>query len=59
MNEPAKDTDLDKKKTQLPIYHDLDSLAGTWSEGDAADFDKATEIFRQVDEELWQDDFHP
>ena len=59
MNEPEKETDLDKKKSQLPTYHDLDFLAGTWSEEDAAEFDNATEGFRRVDEELWQEDSHP
>jgi hypothetical protein len=38
----------------LPTYHDLDSLAGTWSEADAEEFERATASFRQVDEELWR-----
>jgi hypothetical protein len=46
--------DLEQKKSRLPQYHDLDALAGTWSEEDAAEFDQATERFRQVDEELWR-----
>jgi hypothetical protein len=46
--------DLEQKKSQLPKYRDLDALAGTWSEEDAAEFDRATERFRQVDEELWR-----
>ena len=46
--------DLEQKKSRLPHYHDLDALAGTWSEEDAAEFDRATERFRQVDEELWR-----
>jgi hypothetical protein len=46
--------DLEQKRTQLPRYHDLDTLAGTWSKEDAAEFDRATERFRQVDEELWR-----
>ena len=56
MNEPTNETDPVNKEAQLPIYHDLDSLAGTWSEEDATEFDKATESFRQVDLELWQED---
>lgn len=48
-----KGIDLEQK-AQLPNYHDLDSLAGTWSEEDAAEFDRATASFRQVDEELWR-----
>ena len=59
MSDPEREMDLDKKKAQFPIHHDLDHLAGTWSEEDAAEFDKATEIFQQVDEELWKEGFHP
>ena len=58
MSEPAEKTDLEEKKAQLPIHHDLDFLAGTWSEEDAAEFDNSTEAFRRVDEELWQEDSH-
>jgi hypothetical protein len=36
-----------------PPYHDLDSMAGTWSEEETAEFDRATASFRQIDEELW------
>ena len=56
MNETTEETDLDKKRAQLPTHHDLDFLAGTWSEEDAAEFDKATERLRQVEQELWQED---
>lgn len=34
--------------------HNLDRLAGTWSDEDAASFEKATEFFNQIDPELWQ-----
>lgn len=34
------------------IYHDLDTLAGTW-EDDAA-FDEAIRIQHQIDPELWK-----
>jgi hypothetical protein len=34
------------------VFHDLDSLAGSWVE-DAA-FDKAVSAFEQVDEDLWK-----
>jgi len=37
-----------------PPYHDLDSLAGTWSEEDAAEFASATSDFEQVDQQLWR-----
>ena len=46
--------DVEQKKAQLPPYHDLDPLAGTWSEEEAAEFDEATASFRQVDAELWR-----
>lgn len=46
--------DLEQRKAQLPNYRDLDALAGTWSKEDAADFERATASFRQVDEELWR-----
>lgn len=46
--------DLEQKRSQLHYYHDLDALAGTWSKEDAAEFERATASFRQVDEELWR-----
>ena len=36
------------------VYDDLDHLAGTWSEEDAAQFEQATAVFEKVDEELWK-----
>lgn len=39
---------------QLPVYRDLDDLAGTWTEEEAEEFRRATEIFNQVDEDLWR-----
>lgn len=35
-------------------YHDLDALAGTWSEAERQEFDRATREFEQVDEALWR-----
>ena len=40
--------------TAAPEYHDLDHLAGTWSEADAQDFIVAIAGMRQVDPELWK-----
>jgi len=37
-----------------PPFHDLDHLAGTWSEKDVAAFHAATADFEQVDEDLWK-----
>lgn len=34
-------------------YHDLDQLAGTWTEEDAADFMSAVSDFEHIDKELW------
>ncbi len=36
------------------IHHDLDHLAGTWTEEEADAFDAALADQRQVDPELWQ-----
>jgi hypothetical protein len=35
-------------------YNDLDSLAGTWTEDEAAEFDKAIEDFEIIDPEAWK-----
>lgn len=43
-----------EQKQQHPPYHDLDALAGTWTEEEAAEFETATEGFRQVDPDLWR-----
>ncbi len=40
-----------KKKT---IYHDLDDLAGTWTEEEAELFEKNIKAFEVIDDELWQ-----
>ncbi len=34
-------------------HHDLDKLAGTWSEEDAAEFQKNMTPFEQIDKDLW------
>lgn len=39
-----------KKKT---TYHDLDKLAGTWSEKDKRTFEKNVKAFDKIDQELW------
>ena len=45
--------------TQSPAptktHHDLDSLAGTWSEADSREFEAAVEGFGRTDPELWSD----
>lgn len=44
---------LEKKKRDT-VYTDLDALAGTWSDNDAAEFAQATSVFEKIDEELWK-----
>lgn len=36
------------------LYHDLDSLAGTWGAGEEAEFRANTAPFSQIDETLWR-----
>lgn len=36
------------------LHHDLDSLAGTWTEEEAREFDSALADQRQIDPELWE-----
>jgi hypothetical protein len=36
------------------VYHDLDHLAGTWSEAEEREFAEATKGFQGVDPELWK-----
>lgn len=36
----------------LGIYHDLDALAGTWSDEDKKEFDKNTRSFSSIDERV-------
>jgi plasmid stability protein len=44
---------LEKKKRNI-VYSDLDHLAGTWSREEAAEFERNTAVFEQVDEEIWK-----
>jgi plasmid stability protein len=44
---------LEKKKRSV-VYTDLDHLAGTWSREEAAEFERNTAVFEQVDEEVWK-----
>lgn len=32
----------------------LGRLAGTWSDAEAAEFERATELFERIDEEAWR-----
>ena len=44
---------LEKKKRRA-IHGDLDHLAGTWSQEDAAEFERHTAVFETVDADLWK-----
>jgi hypothetical protein len=35
-------------------HHDLDHLAGTWSEADEREFAEAVQGFAAIDEEMWR-----
>ncbi len=41
-------------KLQRVIYDDLDHLAGTWTKQEAKQFQKDTEFFEKIDEEIWK-----
>ncbi|HHT9137432.1 MAG: hypothetical protein Q6358_08900 [Candidatus Brocadiales bacterium] len=43
-----------EKKRRTKIYHDLDHLAGTWSEKDLKEFQKNIEDFERIDNEIWR-----
>ena len=38
----------------LPPYHDLDALAGSWTEDEASAFEQALARQRAIDPELWK-----
>ena len=43
-----------RSRDRLALHDDLDSLAGSWSKKEAADFDKALAAQRTIDAELWK-----
>lgn len=45
---------INNKNIDLPVYDDLDELAGTWTETDEKQFSHATQQFSQIDTTLWQ-----
>ena len=44
----------DGYSTQTNEFHDLDHLAGTWTEEDYRQFEEALNSQRKIDEGLWQ-----
>ena len=45
---------MEHKRAQVQTYHDLDSLAGTWSDEEMEEFLNAIADFDRVDEQLWR-----
>ena len=43
-----------EKKRRTKIYHDLDHLAGTWSEKDLKEFQENVEYLEKIDKEIWK-----
>jgi hypothetical protein len=43
-----------KRKPGIKEYGDLDSLAGSWTKKEAAEFNKALAAQRTIDPELWK-----
>jgi hypothetical protein len=41
-------------RTRGRVFHDLDDLAGTWSDTDWQQFKKATKFFDTIDKDLWK-----
>ena len=48
-----KSLGLSSKKRER-VFHDLDDLAGTWSDDDWEQFKKATRHFAGIDKDLWK-----
>lgn len=42
------------KESLFKKYHDLDALAGGWSKEEAKAFEKNTQIFENIDEDVWK-----
>ncbi len=45
---------LRRAKPALTRHDDLDALAGSWRQNDAAEFEHATAAFNKVDAQLWK-----
>jgi hypothetical protein len=43
-----------RKRKRRVRYHDLDSLAGAWTRGEAAKFNRVLAAQRPIDDELWK-----
>lgn len=45
---------LAQAKEPEVTYHDLDHLAGSWTEEEAREFDALIKEHRRIDEEMWR-----
>jgi hypothetical protein len=52
--QPTPSSESSTAGNRLGPFHDLDFLAGRWSEADLAEFEAATEPFRQIDPVIWK-----
>ncbi len=43
-----------RAKRRRTLYHDLDALAGSWTEQEAAAFEKSLARQRKIDPDLWR-----
>ncbi len=44
----ARGAGLDRVQTKRAVHHDLDDLAGTWSDADAAEFERNVRQQRRI-----------
>ncbi len=47
-------TGIKKRKGEKFLHHDLDALAGSWTEEEAREFNKALAAQRTIDLDLWR-----
>lgn len=47
-------TGIHKQKGKKSLHHDLDALAGSWTEEEAREFDKTLTAQRSIDLDLWR-----
>jgi hypothetical protein len=46
--------EVERQQARLQRYHDLDTLAGTWSAEEADEFRQAITDLNEIDPALWQ-----
>lgn len=45
---------LQSRDTTEILHHDLDHLAGVWTQAEADEFDEALALQRKIDPEVWE-----